>query len=93
MDDIGGVALGGLVSMVGFGWVLHVRDEEPGEWVLFFSMVLGLYLQAVGHRGWVPWLWFGTLVLSVSFYAVAWTVGWGKRDPHRLGRHDRANHD
>ncbi len=56
-------------------------------------MVLGLYLQAVGHRGWVPWLWFGTLVLSVSFYAVAWTVGWGKRDPHRLGRHDRANHD
>jgi hypothetical protein len=87
VDDISGAALAGLLSMVGFGWVLHVRGEEPGEFVLFFSMVLGLFLQAQGLADWVPLLWFGTLVLCLVFYVVDWTRGWGHRSPHPAGRH------
>ncbi|KRE62379.1 hypothetical protein [Nostocoides sp. Soil756] len=87
MDDISGAAVVGLLSMVGFGWVLHVKGEEPGEFVLFISMVLGLFLQAKGPADWVPWLWFGTLILCLGFYAVDWTVGWGRRTPHPTGRH------
>lgn len=93
MDDISGAAVAALLSMVAFGWVLHVRAEEPGEAVLFVSMLLGLFLGADGRAGWVPWLWFGTVVLCVGFYAVAWTRGWGHRGAHPTDRDALDRHD
>lgn len=93
MDDISGAAIVGVLSIVGFGWVLHVMGEEPGEFVLFFSLALGLFLEASGRAGWAPWLWFGTLVLCLGFYAVEWTRGWGRRGPHPTGRHSRRQQD
>lgn len=93
MDDISGAAVAGLLSMVAFGWVLHVREEEPGEFVLFFSLLLGLFLGADGSAGWVPWLWFGTLVLCVGFYAVKWTRDRGRRSSGPRARDALNGHD
>ena len=48
--------------------------------------------SAAGRAGWVPWLWFGTLILAIGFYAVTWMRGSQHRGPHPTHR-DALNGD
>lgn len=73
VDDISTIAVVALIVMVAFGWVLHLQGEEPGEFVLFGSMLLGLGLASIGLSGLISWLWYGTTLATLGFYVIRWT--------------------
>lgn len=73
VDDFSAIDGVALILLVAFGWVLHLREEEPGEFVLFCSMLFGLGLAINGLSGLVPWLWYGTTLAALAFYIVRWT--------------------
>lgn|GEM_PF-5317391 len=89
VDDFSAIDGVALVLLVAFGWVLHLREEEPGEFVLFCSMLFGLGLAINGLSGLVPWLWYGTTLAAIAFYVVRWTKSAPKQrrrqSRHRMG--------
>ena len=85
VDDISAIAVVALILLVAFGWVLHLQEEDPGEFVLFGSMLLGLGLGGIGLSGLVPWLWYGTTLAALAFYVVRWT----RSAPHQRLRQAR----
>jgi hypothetical protein len=92
VDEISWVAVVALILNMLFGWVLHIADKEPGEFVLFGSILLGFALAITGRAAWLPWLWFGTTFAVMAFYGKAWwrrgpTAGRGKQGRH--GQHRR----
>ena len=83
MDKISWVAIVALLMLVAARWAFHLRSDEPTEFVLFVAIVLGLALASFGLFDWVPWLEFGTLAATISFYAM------GSRGKGRRRRRDR----
>ncbi len=87
MDHISWVATVALLLLVAVGWVLHVKADEPAEFVLFGAIVLGLALGSFGFADWVPWLWYGTLASALGFYGIRWKREVRPRSRQSMGRH------